>query len=255
MLIHAMRTDPILRLRRFVVVLILVLVIDRVPTAIAAEQTKTRPVKPPAAAQAHYAQRVQSFREENKRLEKDKHDNIVLVGDSITEGFDVAKFFPGRPVLNRGIGSDVIGNALAPGDNRGVLRRLDESFFDCAARDAFLLIGINDLGDGHSPATIETGYREILDRVKKHSPALRVHIQSVLPARGKFAKFNANVLHINRRLQKLAAEFGYDYVDLHTLMKDDKGELKADLTTDGLHLNPAGYKIWQAAVNKTLGWQ
>lgn len=243
------------RLTRSVMVLLLALVIDRVPTAIAAEQTKTRPVKPPAAAQLHYTQRVQSFREENKRLEQGNHDNIVLVGDSITEGFDVAKFFPGRHVLNRGIGSDLIGNAVAPGDNRGVLKRLDESFFDCAARDAFLLIGINDLGDGHSPAAIEAAYREILVRVKKHSPELRVHVQSVLPSRGKFAKFNANVLDVNRRLQKLTAEFGYDYLDLHTLMKDDKGELKADLTTDGLHLNAAGYKIWQAAINKTLGWQ
>lgn len=209
---------------------------------------------PPAPAQLHYTQRVQAFREQNNRLDKDKHENIVLVGDSITEGFDVAKFFPGRPVLNRGIGSDVIGNALATGDIRGVLKRLDESFFDCAAREAFLLIGINDLGDSHSPTTIEAGYRVILENVKKHSPELRVHVQSVLPARGKFAKFNANVLDVNQRLQKLAAEFGYEYLDLHTLMKDDKGELKADLTTDGLHLNPAGYKIWQAAINKALQW-
>lgn len=235
--------------------LLLALIVDHVATAIAAEQTKTRSVKPPTAAQTHYSQRVESFREQNECLEQNNHDNIVLVGDSITEGFDVAKFFPGRHVLNRGIGSDVIGNALAPGDNRGVLKRLDVSFFDCAAQQAFLLIGINDLGDGHSPTTIETGYREILDRVKKHSPALRVHIQSVLPARGKFAKFNANVLDVNQRLQKLAPEFGYDYLDLHTLMKDGQGELRADITTDGLHLNPAGYKIWQAAINKTLGWQ
>jgi lysophospholipase L1-like esterase len=249
-----MSTDPMQRLKRFIAVLLLAVVIDRVPTAIAAEQTKTRPVKPPTAAQLHYTQRVQSFREQNQRLDKGKPDNVVLVGDSITEGFDVAKFFSGRPVLNRGIGSDVIGNALAPGDNRGVLKRLDESFFDCAAQQAFLLIGINDLGDGHSPATIEAGYREILERIKKHSPELRVHVQSVLPARGKFAKFNTNVLDVNQRLQKLAAEFGYDYFDLHTLMKDNKGELKAELTSDGLHLNPAGYKIWQAAVNKALGW-
>ncbi len=208
----------------------------------------------PSPAQIHYTERDQTFREQNKRLDNDKVENIVLVGDSITEGFDVAKYFPGRHILNRGIGSDVIGNALAPGDNRGVLKRLDESFFDCGARDAFLLIGINDLGDGHSPATIEAGYREILERVKQHSPALRVHIQSVLPARGRFAKFNANVLDVNQRLQKLAAEFGYDYLDLHTLMKDDQGELKAELTTDGLHLSPAGHKIWQVAISKTLGW-
>jgi lysophospholipase L1-like esterase len=202
-----------------------------------------------AIFQIHYADRVRSFREQNHIF-----DNVVLVGDSITEGFDVAKFFPGRRVLNRGIGADVIGNALPPDDKRGVLKRLDESFFDCSARDAFLLIGINDLGDGHSPETMEAGYREILDRVKKHSPALRVHVQSVLPTRGSFAKHNANVNDFNQRLRKLAKEFGYDYIDLHSQMTDDQGELKKELTADGLHINAAGYKIWKAQIKKTLDW-
>ena len=66
--------------------------------------------------------------------------NVVLLGDSITEGFDVTKFLPGRRVLNRGIGGDVIGNALPADDKRGILARLDESVFNCAATDVFLLI-------------------------------------------------------------------------------------------------------------------
>jgi len=178
----------------------------------------------------------------------------VAFGDSITEGFDVPTYLPGRRVLNRGIGADVIGNALPADDKRGVLKRLDESIFDCAPRDVFLLIGINDLGDGHTPQVMEAGYREILDRVKKHSPAVRIHLQSVLPTRGNFAKHNANVKDFNSRLQKLAKDFDYDFIDLHALMADDKGELKSDLTTDGLHLKDPGYKIWKAQIERTLGW-
>ena len=37
-------------------------------------------------------------------------------------------------------------------------------------------------------------------------------------------------------------------------MKDDKGELRQDLTADGLHINAEGYKIWKAALEKKLGW-
>src|SRR6478736_3248612 len=95
-----------------------------------------------ALFQMHYTQRTQEFREQNQSFQ-----NVVLVGDSITEGFDVAKYLPGRRVINRGIGADVIGNDLKPDDKRGVLKRLDESFFNLPATDAFLLIGINDLGD------------------------------------------------------------------------------------------------------------
>lgn len=47
----------------------------------------------------HYDTRVRAFREQNQVFR-----NVVLVGDSITEGFEVPKYFPGRRVLNRGIG-------------------------------------------------------------------------------------------------------------------------------------------------------
>lgn len=199
--------------------------------------------------QMHYANRVQNFRDQNLIFQ-----NVVLVGDSITEGFDVAKFFPGRRVLNRGIGADVIGNGLPPGDKRGVLKRLDESFFDCSPRDAFLLIGINDLGDGHKPEVMEVGYRVILRKVKEHAPAIHVHIQSLLPTRDNYAKHNPNIIDFNKRLQNLAKEFGYDYIDLHSPMADDKGELKKEFTTDGLHINAEGYKVWKAQIEHTLGW-
>lgn len=232
-----------------------------VSPSVAAETsaTKTAPAKnekPPAPApdwralfQLHYATRVQEFRQQNLQLQ-----NVILVGDSITEGFDIAKYFPDRRILNRGIGADVIGNALPADDKRGVLKRLDESIFNCAARDVFLLIGINDLGDNHTPETMEAGYREILERVKKHAPDVRMHIQSVLPTRGSHAKHNANINDVNTRLQKLAKEFNYDYLDLHSLMTDEKGELKKDLTADGLHLKDPGYKIWKAEIEKKLGW-
>jgi lysophospholipase L1-like esterase len=202
-----------------------------------------------ALFQMHYANRVRSFQEQNLMLK-----NVVLVGDSITEGFDVTKYFPGRRVLNRGIGADVIGNALPADDKRGLLKRLDESIFDCSATDAFILIGINDLGDGHTPEVMEAGYREILQRVKDRAPGVRVHVQSVLPTRGGFAKHNAAVNDFNRRLQKLADEFDYDYVDLHAKMVDEAGELKKEFTHDGLHLKADAYKIWQGEIERILGW-
>jgi lysophospholipase L1-like esterase len=197
----------------------------------------------------HYTNRVRAFKEQNEQLRY-----VVLLGDSITEGFDTEKYFPGRRVLNRGIGADVIGNALPEDDRRGILRRMDESVFGCAPTDVFLLIGINDLGSGRTPDVMEAGYREILEQVKKKVPAVRVHLQSVLPTRDRYAKHNSNINDFNTRLQKLAKEFGYDYIDLHAQMADDKGELKAELTGDGLHLKPKAYKIWKAEVERVMGW-
>lgn len=216
--------------------------------AVGADEPKSAPDLG-ALFRMHYTNRVRSFREQNEQLRY-----VVLVGDSITEGFEVAKYFPGRRVLNRGIGADVIGNALPDDDNRGLLRRMNESIFDCAPTDVFLMIGINDLGSGRTPSVMEAGYREILEHVKSKAPTVRVHVESVLPTRGQYAKHNANVNDFNARLQRLAKEFDYDYVDLHSLMTDARGELSAEFTADGLHLKPAAYKIWRSEIRRVMGW-
>jgi lysophospholipase L1-like esterase len=214
-----------------------------------AETKPAPPVDLGALFRMHWTNRTNAFRMQNEQLQF-----VVLLGDSITEGFEVAKYFPGRRVLNRGIGADVIGNDLPAEDNRGVLKRLDESVFNCSATDVFLLIGINDLGAGHTPETMEQGYSDILKRIKTETPRVRVHVQSVLPTRDNYTKHNANVVDFNGRLKKLAEEFGYDYLDLHALMVDDEGELKAEFTSDGLHLNETAYRLWQGEVERVMKW-
>jgi lysophospholipase L1-like esterase len=215
-----------------------------------AEKAPEKPVDWGAIFKIHYENRVRSFREQNLVFQ-----NVVLVGDSITEGFEVPRYFPGRRVLNRGIGADVIGNDLPAEDRRGVLRRLDCSIFDCSATDVFLMIGVNDLNAGRTVDTMEAGYREILRQIKERAPAVRVHVQSLLPTRGASAKHNAPIREFNRRLERLAREFGYHYLDLHSLFTDDAGELKSGFTNDGLHLTEPAYEVWCTEIEKALGWR
>ena len=219
------------------------------------EKKSDEPKKPPAGDlgalfKMHWEARVRAFKEQNLAWR-----NVVLLGDSITEGFDVAKYFSGRRVLNRGIGADVIGNALPPNDPHGVLQRLDNSVFDCAATDVFILIGINDLNSGRTVETMETGYRDLLDRLRKGAPALRIHVQSVLPTRGAFDARNEPVRQFNARLRKLAEEFGCSFIDLHPLMCDAEGKLKAEFTNDGLHLTDAAYAVWREQILSAMKWQ
>jgi lysophospholipase L1-like esterase len=221
--------------------------------AAAAEPTNA-PAKPApdwaALFKIHWQNRVKAFQEQNLALQ-----NVVLLGDSITEGFDLAKYFPGRRILNRGIGADIIGNDMPPDDPRGVLQRLDNSVFDCAPTALFILIGVNDLNSGRPVATMEAGYRELLKRIRERRPDLRIYAQTVLPTRGAHAKQNEPIREFNARLKALAPEFKCELIDLHSLMTDDKGELKAEFTNDGLHLTEPAYNIWKAQILKALDWQ
>jgi len=222
---------------------------DQPQPGAAAREEKKPAVDLLALFKFHYENRVKSFKEQNQ-----VYQNVVLVGDSITEGFEVPKYFPGRRVLNRGIGGDVIGNALPADDPRGVLQRLDASVFDCAATDVFLMIGVNDLNSGRDPATMETGYRTLLTKIKQRSPSVRVHVQSLLPTRGAHAARNPQVRDFNARLKRLAADLGYPFLDLYPLFVDLKGELKTEFTADGLHVNEAAYRVWRGEIGRTMGW-
>lgn len=205
--------------------------------------------QPSPLSQMHYESRVRSFRDQNL-----VYQNVVLLGDSITEALDVQKYLPGRRVLNRGIGSDVIGNNLVANDKRGVLKRLEESVFNCSPTDVFIMIGINDLGQDHTPDVIGTGYREMLTVIRNRMPRLKLHLQSVLPTRGKFAKLNPDILKVNEQIKALAAEYDCEYIDLHQYFADDTGELKEELTEDGLHLLPPAYKTWADLLEEKMDW-
>lgn len=198
----------------------------------------------------HWENRVRAFKEQNLSWQ-----NVVLLGDSITEGFDVTKYFPGRRVINRGIGADVIGNNMPTNDPRGVLQRLDNSVFDCAATEVFILIGINDLNSGRKVDGMEAGYRELLKRLRDRRPDLRIHVQTLLPTRGAHAKQNAPVREFNERLKKFAPEFGCHVIDLHPLMCDEKGELKSSFTNDGLHLTEPAYEVWREQILAAMNWR
>ena len=115
----------------------------------------------------------------------------------------------------------------------------------------FLMAGINDITGGQSPETIVANIARMADMVHEAAPACRLYIQSILPVSTKRLAYpymtghNAKVAQINPQLAALCAERAWcTFVDIAPLLSDADGELRPDLTKDGIHLHPAGYLIW-----------
>jgi lysophospholipase L1-like esterase len=202
---------------------------------------------------AHYQRRVEAFRAENRALPAGRR-HVVLVGDSLTEGWTgerVRRFLPGiaERVLNRGIASDGVGVHA-----RGVLRRLDESVFDARPERVVLLIGVNDVGrDGSGVEPCARRYRELVRAIRARLPDVPLHVVTLAPARGNYAALNPHIVAFNRLLRQLAGEEGAAVIDLHAALADDRGELPAELTGDGLHWNDRGYERVGAALLAGIG--
>ena len=170
----------------------------------------------------------------------DQKQEIVFVGNSITEMGEWQELLPGLPVVNRGISGDV---------TYGVLARMDEVLRSRPAK-IFLLSGVNDLKRGIPVDTIAKTIGRILRKVRTECPDTKLYLQGVLPVNegmlaAQYSKVkNALIIALNQRLKALADIYQCQYVDLSPALADSDGVLKKENTQDGLHLWPQAYIKW-----------
>jgi lysophospholipase L1-like esterase len=172
---------------------------------------------------------------------------ICFLGDSITDGCEWRELTGCPQVTNRGISADT---------TWGVLTRLDEVTEGKPAK-IFLMIGTNDLAWGGADVqTVHDNIAKIIDRVKNESPDTEFYLQSIFPVTDDMrddAFDNADINEINPMLEKLAAAKNVTWVDVASSLKDENGQLKRELTNDGLHLRGEAYYLWWSVVRKHFG--
>ncbi|MFW6042778.1 MAG: GDSL-type esterase/lipase family protein [Marinilabiliaceae bacterium] len=192
----------------------------------------------------YYYQRATLF----EKLPVDQ-DDIIFLGNSITDGAEWAELFNNPNVKNRGISGDV---------TMGVYDRLDAVLKGKPAK-IFLLIGINDVARGISADSIVNNIRLITTTIQEKSPETKLFIQSVLPVNDNFPKFEDHtsrykmVPAINKQLKALAKEKKAEYIDLFPHFVNES-DIKMDeqFTNDGLHLTGEGYILWKEIVERYI---
>lgn len=184
-------------------------------------------------------------------------NRVVFFGDSITDMWKLADYFPGKSYLNRGIGGQTTPQMLV---------RFRQDVIDLHPKVVVMLAGTNDIAGNTGPMRnedIEANYASMAELAKGHE--IRVIFSSVLPvhnytemAKDFFAQRPpARILQLNQWLKDFCGKNGFVYLDYFAALADGKGLLKHDLADDGLHPNTAGYKIMaplaEGAIEKALG--
>lgn len=166
---------------------------------------------------------------------------VVMVGDSLTDGAEWREMFADQDIVNRGIDGDT---------TDGVLARLDDILVIKPKR-AFVMIGINDFAEaGRSVDAVFSNYSAIVSQLAQHG--VKVFVQSTLPcneAKGAWkscAGLNPRIGQLNARLTGLASA-NVTFIDLVPVLSA-KGGLKNEFTYDGVHLNGEGYRQWKNAI-------
>ena len=189
-----------------------------------------------------FLQRSKDFAEDAKTQQP---GGIVLLGDSLTEGYPVKDLFPNHHVINRGISGDKIGGWKF----YGVIDRLDASVYNLKPKKLFLLIGVNDIIFWKTPMKEKVrGYKNLLATLKKNLPDCEIYVQSLLPSRGKYVEYNAQIAEFTKTIEELTKQAGLPYINLRSHFTDDLGQMREEFTYDGVHLTRAGYEEWKKAI-------
>ena len=171
-------------------------------------------------------------------------DHVVFVGDSITDGCNLDKYYPTLSAYNRGIAGQT---------SDDLLHDMSGCIYDLQPKLIVLLVGTNDYQrcHAHSNEHILTEYRSILAGIREHLPDAKVLVQSVYPISDvsfhRHYKYgHGHITDLNAGIAALAAEYGFTYADVFSILTVGDEEMNPAYSEDGLHPNDAGYQVISA---------
>ncbi len=199
---------------------------------------------------------LKRYREANAKVAPPAKDEnrVVFYGDSITDGWKIAEYFPNKPYVNRGISGQTTPQMLI---------RFRPDVIAHKPKVVVLLAGTNDIASNTGPMTLEMiqdNYASMAELAKANG--IKFVFASVLPVHDygqrkmTTGRPPEKILKLNEWMKDYCAKNGHIYLDYFSKMVDDKGFLKAELANDGLHPNAEGYKIMaplaEAAIQQAL---
>jgi lysophospholipase L1-like esterase len=213
------------------------------------------------------------YRLANQELKKKPADSgrVVFMGDSITDGWRLDEYFPGKPYVNRGISGQTTPQMLV---------RMYPDVIDLKPAAMVVLAGTNDIARNTGPSTPEMIQHNIMamtELAQQHG--IKVLLCSILPVsdypyleqqrngvpaprtglsepvvrrRMTVGRPPEDILKLNAWLKEYARRVNATYVDYFPALADEKGWLKEGLANDGLHPNADGYKIMAPIVSAAI---
>ena len=180
-------------------------------------------------AKEYYNQKLVLYAEENEKY-ADYEVDVAFIGESLTDGYDLAKYYPQYVTANRGIGGDT---------TYGVEERLQVSLFDLKPKVVVMLIGANNMDK------MFDNYESILISLKENLPESKIVLLSLTAMGGEhWGPKNQLAAYNNVKIKLYAQKYGFEFVDLFSALYDvEIGEVYEGYTVDGGHFTHEGYVV------------
>ncbi|MCL1813382.1 MAG: GDSL-type esterase/lipase family protein [Treponema sp.] len=175
-----------------------------------------------------------------------KNQKIVLIGDSITEGFEFTKSWED---LNNKYKNKITNLGFSGDSTEHVIWRLENGEFPAGIDPEYvtLMIGVNNK---NSPESIAAGIGKILKIISTNAPRSKILLFSILPCgKGTDDPETKRMNAVNKIIQKYDGYLNIRYIDISSLYLHQSGELIEELfARDKLHIKAEGYEIWRDVI-------
>ena len=168
-------------------------------------------------------------------------NRVVFMGNSITEAWakSFATQFPGKPYIGRGISGQTTPQMLI---------RFRQDVVALQPKVVVILAGTNDVAGNTGPSTLEMIEDNLASMTEiAQANQIRVVLASVLPVFDYPWRPGLTpapkIVELNKWISSYATSHDAVYLDFYAAMADARGGLPSELSRDGVHPNPAGYRI------------
>ncbi len=171
---------------------------------------------------------------------------IVFIGASSIVRWNLRESFPelGPQAINRGFGGSLAADST---------RYADRIAIPYKPRMVVLYAGDNDVEANHTPAQIAGDFTAFERKVHAALPATQIVFISIKPSIRRFPWIE-QIKGANALVRQYCATHPHlTFVDIVPQMLGADGKPRNELLVeDGLHMTPAGYKIWNDALRPIL---
>ena len=191
-----------------------------------------------AAVREYYAEKLLKYEQENA-VYGDYEVDVAFIGDSLTDGYNLERYYPQYVTANRGIGGET---------TYGLKQRMQVSVYDLKPKVVVMLIGGNNMD------TMLDDYEDLIVGIKGNLPESELVILSLTAMGGEhWGRKNQLAAYNNVTIKLLAEKHSCYFVDLFSPLYDvQTGEVYDGYTADGAHFTDVGYEAVTAQITPVL---
>jgi len=170
-----------------------------------------------------------------------QQERIVFTGSSSIRFWpDISAYYPTHQIINTGFGGSQMSD---------LLYYLEETVLRFAPTKVFIYEGDNDIAASQAIETILKNTKAVVKKIEQVAPDAEIIIIAAKPSLARWELKEAYI-QLNQAFKTYVDKKpNCHFANVWDIMLDENGEVLSTIfIEDGLHMNRAGYKLWDKVI-------